>query len=68
MLFLFIINEINHRFGTVYVVFLKLVVLNLKGEVIEDVPTLSARIEEKQKRLENRKGQKITKFNLIKHS
>jgi hypothetical protein len=27
-----------------------------KNEVVEDVPTLSARIEEKQKRLENREG------------
>jgi hypothetical protein len=27
-----------------------------KGDVVEDVPTLSARIEEKQKRIENRKG------------
>jgi hypothetical protein len=30
--------------------------------VVEDVPTLSARIEEKQKRIENRKGLRAYKL------
>jgi hypothetical protein len=30
--------------------------------VVEDVPTLSARIEEKQKRIENRKGLRASKL------
>jgi hypothetical protein len=33
-----------------------------KGDVVEDVPTLSARIEEKQKRIENRKALRASKL------